>query len=415
MLRHAGDARRFAGRASLNDGQAVSPTGRTPLPGVGCGMVAWRALAGALVIVLLPIQGLAVRELLPPKICFRPAAGPVGPAAGDLNGDGVLDRVAVSPSAPRGIEIFYGSPSDPLGQNNSQVVPVSIGADSVAVGDLDSDGRADVVVAARRGAQQMVAVVVLRNDGRGGLIPGPVLEVGRVNPSLLLRDVDGDSRLDVFLARSGSGARVLWNEGGGRLSIGEGFNELASSDLGDVDGDRDLDVLLGYRESVVLLRNDGGRRFTETIAADLGDGSFAAAVALGDLDGDGDLDAVTADLGKLVALTNLGMGRFEKRGAIGPSGAQLAVGDMDHDGRNDVVVRRAGGPKVPPQEARVQVVFNRGKWRFLPAHRVFGPGTDLPGDLDGDGRPDLIEFGAAELARRGATVPLLARSGKECT
>jgi hypothetical protein len=377
-------------------------------------MVAWRTLAGALVLVLLPIQGLAVRELLPPRICFRPASGPVGPATGDLNGDGVLDRVAVSPSAPSGIEILHGSPSDPLGKSSSEVVPVSIGADSVAVGDLDPDGRADVVVAARRGAQQMVAVVVLRGDGRGGLVPGPVLEAGRVNPSLLLRDVDSDSRLDVFLPRSGSGARVLWNDGGGRLSAGPGFNELASSDLGDVDGDGDLDVVLAYRESVVLLRNDGGRRFTEMIAADLGEGSFAGAVALGDLDGDGDLDAVTANLGRLVALRNVGIGRFEKRGTIGPSGAQVAVGDMDDDGRNDVVIRHAGGPKVPPREARVQVIFNRGNWRFLPAHRVFGPGTDLPGDLDGDGRPDLIEFGAAELARRGATVPLLSRSGNEC-
>lgn len=99
---------------------------------------------------------------------------------------------------------------------------------------------------------------------------------------------------------------------------------------------------------------------------------------------------------------------------------------MDDDGRNDVVAAaepvddpggvggHAGGPKVPPRAARVQVVFNRGNWRFLPAHRVISPGTDLPGDLDGDSRPDLIEFGAAELARRGATVPLLSRSGKEC-
>ena len=78
--------------------------------------------------------------------------------------------------------------------------------------------------------------------------------------------------------------------------------------LGDLDGDGDLDALLGYRTAIEIWRNDGQAGFhdhgerMETLGLD--------PLALGDVDGDGDLDAL---VGAQVWLNN-GSGRFRDRG-----------------------------------------------------------------------------------------------------
>ncbi|MFQ5691164.1 MAG: FG-GAP repeat domain-containing protein, partial [Gemmatimonadota bacterium] len=118
-----------------------------------------------------------------------------------------------------------------------------------------------------------------------------------------LGDVDGDGRVDIYLARL-EGPNVLYrNLGGWRFEdvterAGVGLADRISRGvvLADVDGDGDLDLLVSVHGGRnVLLRNDGTGVFAE--AKDSGfEGEWASStMALADVDGDGDLDLYVAN------------------------------------------------------------------------------------------------------------------------
>lgn len=128
-------------------------------------------------------------------------------------------------------------------------------------------------------------------------------------------DIDNDGDLDIFVARGDSGPNLLYvNQGGARFeeraataglafTLGAGSNGRHSGPtFGDLDGDGDLDLLLGGLESgpTKLFLNDGSGSFTD---ATTGSGFENASteqtisIALGDYDADGDLDVLMAHWG----------------------------------------------------------------------------------------------------------------------
>src|SRR5690606_11548508 len=119
--------------------------------------------------------------------------------------------------------------------------------------------------------------------------------------SLALGDVDGDGDLDLVVGNvgdvySGTPSRLYTNDGNGaftdvsasRMPAGNHYtSDLA---LGDLDGDRDLDLVLGNSDQCLLYRNDGTGTYTDATAMSMPAGSYGTrSLALGDVDGDGDL------------------------------------------------------------------------------------------------------------------------------
>jgi hypothetical protein len=172
----------------------------------------------------------------------------------------------------------------------------------------------------------------------------------------------------------------------------------AGVDLGDLDGDGDLDIVLSAG------RHFGGR---SRIYFNAGDGSFPVArdlpsklhpdglywgygVQLADLDGDDDLDiAIGTDKGATKDIHfNDGQGNFTVGGTFGnprmPT-RNLALADMNEDGKIDIVVPNRGTQNF--------IFLNDGDGGFSES-RPFGTGNDSTttvavGDLNGDGKPDL--------------------------
>lgn len=136
------------------------------------------------------------------------------------------------------------------------------------------------------------------DDTRGldnrGLLDGAGVALG---------DVDGDGRPDIVLASEESPAALYHNDGDFHFSdvtkaSGLDFTGLATTSvvLADVDGDRDLDLVAGtFGGPVALFTNDGRGHFTNgTAASGLTGGYNATTMTLADVDGNGSLDLYVA-------------------------------------------------------------------------------------------------------------------------
>jgi hypothetical protein len=279
----------------------------------------------------------------------------------------------------------------------------------VAAGDLDGDGSAEVVHVGSSGIE------VLRPGGPpyAGLWTTKVVRSDGSFNDVRLADVDRDGDLDVVVSRSSSVESIecYRNDGaGGFPAVASRVTEYAkpasfhnphSMDVGDVDGDGVPDVAFtscrGNQGVVVVMRGTGDGSFVEVHRADgtvfdAGAGLWAAnGVALGDLDGDGRDDLVVTDSFPAACLP--------------PSSCPSTPAPNLHPGAADVCAWRAlSGPGgVPGPWAGVRLATGDA-W-------LDGANEGLAlYDHDGDGRLDLGVFGGYQDVR-GRGLAFLAGDG----
>ncbi|MCU0866626.1 MAG: VCBS repeat-containing protein [Planctomycetes bacterium] len=324
---------------------------------------------------------------------------------GDFDGDGDLDLVVGNRGQD---QLHLNDGSGTFLDATTGRLPADVGAQAVALGDVDGDGDLDLVLGSLNyptGQQNRL----FRNDGAGGFTDATANRLPAVTDetwSVALGDVDGDGDLDLVSGNGGGTqgqqSRLYRNDGTGtftdvtvgRLPVFAGFTSTVV--LGDVDGDGDLDLVLGnIGQQKRLYRNDGTGTFTDVTAGRLPvDSDPTFALALGDVDGDGDLDLVLGNLGLRNRLyLNNGAGFFVEAAANRLPGApyttsSLAFGDVDGDGDLDLVVGDYGD--------RNRLYLNNGAGTFTDASAGRLPLDDdntravALGDLDGDGDLDLV-------------------------
>ncbi|MBK9385616.1 MAG: VCBS repeat-containing protein [Planctomycetes bacterium] len=181
-------------------------------------------------------------------------------------------------------------------------------ADAVAA-DFDGDGDIDLVRSLVGARDQLL----LKNDGTGVFSTAPHDSLPQFPTTAMFAagDVDGDGDVDLVVGFDTSGSsqtQLYLNDGGGtfRVVTPTHMPRLpdAPTDLAlcDVDGDRDLDLVVtnnGPKQQAPypdrLLLNDGSGRFRERVGGIPINSDLSAAIACGDVEGDGDLDLVFAN------------------------------------------------------------------------------------------------------------------------
>lgn len=298
-------------------------------------------------------------------------------AAGDINGNGMPDFVIANSNANT-ITIQPGSFSgSELGNPPvSNRVDFAVGASprAVAIGDVDGDGKPDVVTANAASG----TVSVLRNTSTSGFIDASFFTtrvdfaVGFSPFSVAIGDLDGDGRPDLVTANAASGTvSVLRNTTVTGSLTTSSFASKVDLPAGNVpravtladlnrDGKPEIIAINEQSNTVSILRNVSspgaltGASFAAKI--DLATGASPAGIATGDLDDDGRLDLVVTNYGShsVSVIRNLAdPGEFFANTfaakvdfATGSQPFFSSVNDANGDGKPDIITANTGSNTV---------------------------------------------------------------------
>jgi hypothetical protein len=269
---------------------------------------------------------------------------------------------------------------------------------SISIGDIDGDGHLDIFLV--KGRHWPYQDLVLLGAGDGTFEPPyPVREEADRTYSGLLVDMDRDGDLDIVVSNDRPDPKIVYlNDGTGGFTVDSTFGhpEWSTRYVGvaDLNGDALPDVVLANRSGddsgmSYLCFGVAGGRFDDACTG-VAPGS-ATTITPADIDGDGDLDLVVPhrDGGQSRIYLNDGAGGFPDQRLFGPPSAAYRAAqpvDLDNDGILDLVaIDERSGP----------VTFaGRADGNYGDAEPLGEPGLHpyalAVGDLDGNGRADVV-------------------------
>lgn len=269
---------------------------------------------------------------------------------------------------------------------------------SITVADIDADGALDLFIADALEGPSPNAVLLRRGAGFALDPAHPLASVTSVRAALW-GDLDDDGRIDVVLCRPSGGTRVMrqtetrgWRDVTPSMGAAVPPGDIADGALFDADHDGDLDILLVNRSGPnELLNNDGNLRFRAIggQAGIAGDGRPSLGFAIADLDGDRDHDLIVIKAAPPndVFINDRAWTYHRAGDAHALGAAQLSAvlpGDTNADGQAELY---STGPQGLQQWRRA----NDGSWAAVP---VGGAGDSAPplawADTDGDGVQELL-------------------------
>jgi hypothetical protein len=349
----------------------------------------------------IPLFSYAGPQLIYPSVYFPTGPYPQAVVIGDVNSDGRNDVVMTD--RENNLHVFLQKPSGKI--EFSVKYPAGNGK-SVDIGDLNNDGRNDVVVSATNG----IGVFIQNNSGT--LNPMVTYPSAHASPSntykVRIADLNNDGLRDVVcidLGTQSQAVEIFYQIPNGTLSapvtytvVHSGFDDLEVGDVNN-DGRTDIMVMSGYGFGPnigILLQNPDGT-FADAAYYDLGGDEPTRAAAVGDINGDG-LNDIVVTYGVNQPASKIGIFYQNSSGTFNPpvsylsynSPGSVVIADMNGDGRQDVIVFH--------EEQNAIGVYLQSQDGMLLTEELYSalnnantnPQNLAVGDINGDGFNEII-------------------------
>ena len=343
-------------------------------------------------------------------------SGPQFICNADLDGDGKPDLIVANGDSNT-VTIYHNN-SSPGTISFSEVASFTMGNSGypigVASGDLDGDGKPDIVIS---NYYTQTLTFYLNASTPGHIIMDSALSVPSGNYILgaSIADLNGDGKPEVIVACQGSNLLSVYTNSStlGHIAFSNETSIMAPSGgspfkvvVADLDGDGkpDLAAANSYAGTVSVYLNTTPTGGAVSFAGDVdfATGNFPEGVAIGDIDGDGKPDLVVANntdntLSLLRNTSTVGNLSFAPQLTVnsGYAAYDLVIADLDGDGKPDIAVddqynntisihRNTSTPGTIAISPNVD--YNTGNI----------PYSITTADFDGDGKPDLATVNDAD-------------------
>ncbi len=336
-----------------------------------------------------------------------------GLSLGDLDGDGNVDAVANSGWGDVGTWFFLGpdDPCNPTQEWTTRRINGTVGAlIATDIGFIDSDAREDIVVSSTSSNGDHVGIWAYQNPTNLLVDEWTAVRIDQFHTrvyDLECADITGDLQDDVFAVGDAANS-VFWLKSSATPFDGKVWDmhniTFAHTDpdviqLGDVDGDADIDVLVTapYNHEVAIYwQPDVG---LETALAWTGDIVVDTSIyitpyaSMADLGPDGDMDIVISGIqnGEIIVQENVSAGNWNTHivndgGLVTPTA--IATGDIDDDGDEDIVACTGQAYSIYwfERPADPSGTWNKHLVRYLGSYTW---GVEVF-DVDGDNDLDIV-------------------------
>jgi hypothetical protein len=321
-----------------------------------------------------------------------PGGGEPALATGDFTGDGIPDIVQGTRS---GVRLLLGNGDGTFRNAGDISLPIGPNTDrsSIAVGDFNSDGKQDLVVASNREGLP-APVFELRGNG-DGTFQSPV-NLGFSSTFVVAGDINNHGTPDLIDLNSSGQAELRVGNGDGTFQAPVPFGPGLPLIVTDVNGDGIPDLVFATSTGISERLGNGDGTFQDPITVNLpADAPVQAVLGVGDFTNDGQLDVVIRNrpfFGQshaLSVLLNNGGGSFVTAPAFATGANQLAIaaGAFTSSGLPDLVTVGSDG--------LAHVLLNNGDGTFRSGPTLSAPGVGtavVAGDFNGDGQADIAVF-----------------------
>ena len=339
--------------------------------------------------------------------------GPNSFVAADLNGDGKLDLVAMTPY--NGVFVFLGNGDGTLQTPvaYTTVCTSNIGnCGALAVGDLNGDGKPDLALQTNDTTGGGMSILLNNGNGTFGTATYYPAGIGGVIAAggIAIGDLNGDKKPDVVVTASNIGVIVYLNQGTGTFAVNGtvgsiplgGTNNVV---LADINNDKKLDIVIpDGAGDVFTFYGKGNGTFTAGPAYPLQvcNDCSNLLVAVGDFNGDGTLDLLESN-GFNTNTVSLGRGdgTFQTTQLYdfnaNLAAFNLVTADFNGDGFPDLAQAVSGTAGGVNESGKIAI--NLGSSHGVPGATSYATASTCSanyvwwvatGDVNGDGIADLV-------------------------